>query len=87
MVLRKPWFLNGKTALCEGGRGPFHDGGKNSEHSVVAEFVHRDDVEMTNESRSEIISAASGGSHRPHQLNVYQMHSRLVFAVVPIPMT
>ena len=64
---------------------PLHDGGEDPEHRVVAELVHGDDVEMANEARRQVIPAAAWRAHRHHQLNVDQVHRRLIFAIVPIP--
>ena len=66
---------------------PFHDGGEDPEHGVVAELVHGDDVEVANEAGRQVVPSAARWAHGRHQHQVHQMHGRLVLPVVPVPMT
>ena len=64
---------------------PVEDLGENGAHGLVVEFVDSDQVEMTQETGRDIVSATAGRTHGAHELYLDEIDFGLVFAVVPVP--
>ena len=60
-----------------------YDGGEDLGHGVLAERVHGDDVEVSQEARRHGVAAATRGPHGAQELDVQQKNPAGVLQVIP----
>ena len=79
---RPQGFQLGGKALRE---VPGHDAREDEAHRLVRKLVYGDRVEVPEEPGGDWISAPTGGPHGGNDLYVHQVHSNVLFEVVPVP--
>ena len=61
-----------------------HDGGEDLGHGLLAEGVHGDDVEVSQEARGDRVTTATRGPHGAQELDVLKENSAGVLQVIPV---
>ena len=63
-----------------------HQRRENADHRVVTEWIDRQNWEMSQHTRRDVVSTATGRTHRRHELRVDEEYFARVLQVVPVTM-